>query len=97
MDAGETAEKADNIDIPGIDEEAEEFDVAAMVGTVKEYIEKPENRASIAKKCGELSYNANYASTADTVGTCYLNITLMIVFFAVMSVISLEFIDRDKR
>lgn len=71
------------------------FNDAAAI--VQEFLRDPETREMFIKKCGEMAYNDSYRSSVENIGDCWLNIILSTVLFAALSVISLEFIDKDKR
>ena len=60
-------------------------------------VKDPEIREAFMKKCGELSYNGKFESSEENILFCWFNLILSTVVFACLSVISLEFIDRDRR
>lgn len=66
-------------------------------GIIQEYLRDPEIRETFIKKCGEMAYNDSFRSTSDNIADCWANIIISAVVFAALSVISLEFIDKDKR
>ena len=51
----------------------------------------------IVLRSGEYNQSADYVSTAANVTNCWFHLILFIVIFAVLAVLFLEFIDKDKR
>ncbi|MBQ4226248.1 MAG: ABC transporter permease [Oscillospiraceae bacterium] len=68
------------------------------VGVIVDYVEsEPGMKEDLMLKCGEQNYNVNYESSTVNVIACWINLIVMIIFFHIAAVISLEFIDRDRR
>ena len=61
------------------------------------YMEKNGLRDTFLKWCGENNMDPLYASTASNLLTCWGLMILLTVIFAIVAVIALKFIDRDKR
>ena len=86
-------------DEPITDEDMGESDITLTESAqiMKEYLEDPDTRARFMVKCGLMAYKEDFASTADNILTCWLNMLGSVILFPILSVISLEFIDKDKR
>ena len=68
-----------------------------MIDNMREMMKDEETRNSFMLKCGEMSRNDQFESSAENIIDCWISISLYVILFSVLSVISLEFIDRDKR
>lgn len=79
------------------DQDESDAALTQALTSFKSILSDPENRETIAKKFGEMSYNNSFASTSENILSSWLNIACQIVIFASASVIALEFIDKDKR
>ena len=67
------------------------------MGTLLEIAGKDNVELFIKQKTAEAGREDQYASTPDNLITNWLFLCAFILLFALMSVISLELIDRDKR
>ena len=65
--------------------------------TVVQLVEDNNGVEGFMKWSGEQSANPAYEAIASNVWTCFGVLALMIVVFAVVSVIALKLVDRDKR
>ena len=52
---------------------------------------------TVLKKLGEANQRADFASTLSTMTDCWKTLLILSVVFVVVTVVFLEFIDRDKR
>ena len=62
-----------------------------------DYIEDHDLKDPLQEKCGQQNQNEAYVSTAENITSCWTILILIGAVFAMLSVIALEFIDRDKR
>lgn len=62
-----------------------------------DYIESSHSEDKFQVECGKQNQNENFVSTGDNVTKCWGILVLIGAIFAALSVITLEFIDRDKR
>jgi hypothetical protein len=68
------------------------------VGVIVDYVEsEPGMKEDLMLKCGEQNYNEKYESSNVNIIGCWICLIAMIIFFHIAAVISLEFIDRDRR
>ena len=68
------------------------------VGVIVDYVEsEPGMKEDLMLKCGEQNYNEKYESSNVNIIGCWICLIVMIIFFHIAAVISLEFIDRDRR
>ncbi len=67
------------------------------VEMITDYIVENNLKDELLKEAGSYNINAAYEYTANNILTCWGVMVLVIVIFAVLSVVLLEFIDRDKR
>ncbi len=74
-----------------------EIDGEPVVDKAVQYLEDAGKKEQIEILCGKHNHEAKYSSTQTNIVTCWGNIGLSIVIFSCLSVISLEFIDKDKR
>ena len=74
-----------------------EIDGEPLIDRAVSYLEDNGKKEKIEIICGKNNREAKYASTTTNIVTCWGNIGLSIVIFSFLSVISLEFIDKDKR
>ena len=51
----------------------------------------------LQNKIADASYNSDYDNTPDNVMGYWLTLSLFVLAFAALSMITLEFIDKDKR
>ena len=71
--------------------------VDMMTETLSQMMKDENTKEAFMRKCGEMSYDEKFESSADNIISCWIFIIFSIIIFSVLSVISLEFIDRDKR
>ena len=75
----------------------EKFTVKTTVGEVMDIIGRDEVQKLVDKKASEAAYDPHYESTMSNIAANWLHILLFIGIFSVLSVVLLEFIDKDKR
>lgn len=57
----------------------------------------PDKRTDFQLECAKNSQKPEYSSTTENIANCWFMMLLFIVIFAVLSTVSLEFIDKDRR
>ena len=73
------------------------YTYTTTVGGIVDMIGEDRIRDILQKKIAEASYNADYDCTQENVMRYWLRLSLFALVFAVLSTITLEFIDKDKR
>ena len=71
--------------------------VKMTVGDAIDLIGREETMATVRRKASEAMYEPDYAATNMNVLNNWIHILIFIVVFALASIITLEFIDKDKR
>ena len=56
-----------------------------------------EVRHYIEQNAAQASYNADYENTKDNITAYWMRLIMFIFLFALLAMITLEFIDKDKR
>ena len=74
-----------------------EVDGTRPVEMITDYIVENNMKDQLLKEAGAYNMNAAYEFTAENILSCWGVLLLFIILFAVLSVVLLEFIDRDKR
>ena len=67
------------------------------VGGAIDLIGREETMAGIRKTASEAMYEPAYENKSGNIINNWLHILVFVLVFAVLSVITLEFIDKDKR
>ncbi len=67
------------------------------LGDAMDLIEKEGLRDELTAKLGQASRNELYVSTQENLFTCWGYLFLFVIIFAFVTVVCLEFIDRDRR
>ena len=67
------------------------------MGELLGHIEEEGMRDQILAELGKANYNEAYISTFDNLGNCWGQLLLYALIFAAITIILLEFIDKDKR
>ena len=75
----------------------ETFSITANVGDVLDLVGREETKALVEKRASEALYNPDYAYTKENIVAKWLHLLVFIVVFALLSIITLEFIDKDRR
>ncbi len=86
---------ASNRALQAIRDKSISFDTT--MGDVLDMIGKEDTQKLIEDKVAEMNYNPDYEHSADNIMKNWLHLVLFIVVFSVLAVITLEFIDKDKR
>jgi hypothetical protein len=73
------------------------YTYTTTVGGIVDMIGEDRIKDILQKKIAEASYNADYDCTQENVMRYWLRLSLFALVFAVLSTITLEFIDKDKR
>ena len=73
------------------------FTFKATVGDLMEIVGTEKVKEVVEKTTAEASYNKDYAKTEENIIGYWFMLGLFILFFACISVLALEMIDRDKR
>ena len=71
--------------------------ITTTLGDILDLVGKEETKELIEKKASEAMYEPDYAFTQDNILKNWLHLLIFIAVFALLSVITLEFIDKDKR
>ena len=75
----------------------EGLDIHMTVGDAIDIIGREETMANIRKTASESMYDPAYENTGSNIIGNWLHILIFILVFAVLSIITLEFVDKDKR
>ena len=75
----------------------EGIDVSLTLGDVLDLVGRDETKALIEKKASEALYDPDYAYTKGNIVKNWIHILIFVAVFALLTVITLEFIDKDKR
>ena len=67
------------------------------IGNVLDEIEQSGHKEDVLLRCGKENYYTPYESTQENLMNCWGNLVVYGLVFAALSMISLEFIDKDKR
>ena len=85
-------------EIPGAQEALEkEVKVETTVGEVLQIAGEEEVRHYIEQNAAQASYNADYENTKDNITAYWMRLVMFVFVFALLAMITLEFIDKDKR
>lgn len=74
-----------------------EVDGKKPIGDIVEQIEEDNKKEELMLRCGKENYQEKFASTKKNLLNCYGRLLIFTGVFALCAVISLEFIDKDKR
>ena len=75
----------------------EGLDIHMTVGDAIDIIGREETMANIRKTASESMYDPAYENTGSNIIGNWLHILIFVLVFAVLSIITLEFVDKDKR
>jgi len=75
----------------------QEITVKTTVGSLLDMVGESKVKTFLEEKAAAASYTADYAYTAENVVAYWLHLAGFIVAFALLAMITLEFIDKDKR
>ena len=73
------------------------FTVKTTLGKLLDLVGEEKVKNFLEEKAAEASYTADYESTAENVILYWMHLILFIIIFSLLAVITLEFIDKDKR
>ena len=73
------------------------FTVKTTLGKLLDLAGEEKVKNFLEEKAAEASYTADYESTAENVILYWMHLILFIIIFSLLAVITLEFIDKDKR
>ena len=83
---------------PGAQEVLEqEVKVETTVGEVLQIAGEEEVRHYIEQNAAQASYNADYENTKENITAYWMRLVMFVFVFALLAMITLEFIDKDKR
>ena len=71
--------------------------LSAKLKDMIDMIGREKVKTFLEEKAGAASYKAEYANTKENITTYWLHLLAFILAFAILSTITLEFIDKDKR
>ena len=75
----------------------QEFTVQTTVGEVLDLVGEDEVKTFLEEKAADANYKPDYESTRENVLSYWMRLLGFVVVFGLLSTITLEFIDRDKR
>ena len=92
----------DIVDFLQTDETAQQFKdegitIQTTLGDILDLVGREETKTLVVNKASESFYNADYESTKGNIGKNWIHILIFVVVFAALAIITLEFIDKDKR
>ena len=67
------------------------------IGNLLDEIEASGHKEDVLLRCGQENHYTAYESTGENLYNCWGNLFAYGLVFAALSMISLEFIDKDKR
>ncbi len=75
----------------------QEISVHTTVGKVLDMAGEERVKAFLEEKAAAVSYNPDYDCTEKNITSYWLQLFMFVIAFALLSMITLEFIDKDKR
>lgn len=86
------------VSLPGVSEHRDkQFNFHVKIGDVISFFGEDTVRNAIQSKTAQASYNPKYEHSEENVLSCWWHLILFIFLYALLSIIALEFIDKDKR
>ena len=73
------------------------YNFSATVGQIIEMIGREKMQNYVQDMTAQSNQNADYENSKSNIFGYWVNISLFVVVFAILSVICLEFVDKDKR
>ena len=73
------------------------YTYSTTVGDLVDLIGEERVKDLLQNKIADASYNPDYDNTQDNIMGYWLTLALFVLAFAALSMITLEFIDKDKR
>ena len=87
----------ENVSPPEDPESDDSEQYTFLIENLREEMNDEKTREQFMRKCGEMSYDERFETSFDNITDCWAAISVCVILFSVLSVVSLEFIDRDKR
>ena len=75
----------------------QEISVQTTVGKVLDLAGADKVKAFLEEKAAAVNYNPDYVCTEENIASYWLRLATFVLAFALLSMITLEFIDKDKR
>ena len=75
----------------------ENYNVSTTVGQILDLVGREKTETYIKTMTADANKNPMYDNTQENIADYWINISLFIVVFAILSVVFLEFVDKDKR
>jgi hypothetical protein len=75
----------------------QEISVQTTVGKVLDLAGADKVKAFLEEKAAAVNYNPDYVCTEENITSYWLRLATFVIAFALLSMITLEFIDKDKR
>ena len=75
----------------------QEISVHTTVGKVMDLAGEDKVKAFLEEKAAAVNYNPDYDCTVENITAYWLRLMAFVIVFALLSMITLEFIDKDKR
>ena len=83
---------------PALEEErARTITVSTTVGEIIEIIGEDKAHWEVQERASAASYDEKYVNSKDNIGSCWFYLVLITAVCAVLTTVTLEFIDKDKR
>ena len=83
---------------PALESEREKpIDIHITVGEIIDAVGRDKVRLDIQQRATEASYNPTYEYSQKNVSSCWVSLILIAAVCAVLTTVTLEFIDKDKR
>ena len=73
------------------------YDFSATVGQIIEVIGREKMQNYVQDMTAQSNQNVDYENSKENIFRYWANISLFVIVFAILSVICLEFVDKDKR
>ena len=86
---------AEDASVQGVRDET--ITITITLGDILDLAGRKETKALVEKKASEALYDSDYAYTQKNVIKNWIHLLVFIAVFALLSIVTLEFIDKDKR
>ena len=74
-----------------------EFTGSVTIGEIIDVFGEKEVKKSVAERSSQAGKNGEYESTRENVLGCWMTLIFYALMYAVLAIVSLEFVDKDKR
>ena len=74
-----------------------EFTGSVTIGEIIDIFGEKEVKKSVAERSSQAGKNGEYESTRENVLGCWMTLIFYALMYAVLAIVSLEFVDKDKR